>query len=482
MRNIKKRKIRIKIKTILVEALLIVIRLALTFKYVLEAVLAMVFSPMIKAARFVFYKFIVKIYCVYLAGLRKLGWSRFKGNFLSFLFNHRTVHFVVFLLVVIMSVFNFFSGADMVTAVEKGEKTIVSELISSEFGENGQNNELIVETSNGGHEKKRMINNYSTDLITLNNAPSIATGTQKQDEPGMAYGIMVPEPGVVTEIESDAATNTDADDRQDQKERDGIINYTVQSGDTISSIASRFGVSVNTVLWENGLSSYDIINVGDKLRILPMSGVAHEVASGETLSYISNRYDVDKDEIMEANDMADAGRLSIGQELIIPGGRKIERSTSESSAVAQKPQTQKKQKSDSGLSVIRDVVSGDTPSSGTKMHWPTDGHTITQYYSWRHHGLDVANRVGTPIYSSDAGTVELAGWSRGYGNNIIVNHGGGKKTRYAHLSKFRCRVGDRVSKGEVIGDMGNTGWSTGPHLHFEVIINSRKLNPLNYIR
>jgi murein DD-endopeptidase MepM/ murein hydrolase activator NlpD len=116
------------------------------------------------------------------------------------------------------------------------------------------------------------------------------------------------------------------------------------------------------------------------------------------------------------------------------------------------------------------------------MAWPTQGHRITQYYSWRHHGLDIANKTGTPLYSSDAGRVQYAGWSNGYGNNVIIDHGGGKQTRYAHLSKFYCNTGDSVAKGETIGAMGNTGWSTGPHLHFEVIINGTKYNPLNYIR
>lgn len=472
----KSSKKRIKIKAVLVEFLLALIKLALILKYALGAVLGVFLFPVIGAGRFIFYKFIVKGYCLYLSGLRKLGWDRFKGNFLSFLFNRRTVHFVVFLLVVIMTIFNFVSDIGMATAAEKGERTVISKLITSEFGEDGSSNELIVETSNN-RDRGRITREYSADFTSLNSNPSIATNTGARDDSDNISGIIVPEPGV--EIESKAMTSSEDEPAE---ERDEIITYTVQSGDTISSIASRFGVSANTILWENGLSSYDVINVGDELRILPMSGIAHEVESGETLSYISNRYDVSEEKILEANDMADAGRLSVGQELIVPGGEKIQESSPDSSAVAKDDQSQKEEKGDSGLSVIRDVVSGDTPSSDGKMHWPTNGHTITQYYSWRHHGLDVANSVGTPIYSSDSGRVELAGWTRGYGNNVIVSHGGGKKTRYAHLSQFRCQVGDSVSKGEVIGDMGNTGWSTGPHLHFEVIINGRKLNPLNYIR
>ena len=100
----------------------------------------------------------------------------------------------------------------------------------------------------------------------------------------------------------------------------------------------------------------------------------------------------------------------------------------------------------------------------------------------RHYGLDIANKTGTPLYAADSGTVESAGWGAGYGYNIVIDHGGGKKTRYAHMSKFYVEKGAKVSKGMPIGEMGSTGWSTGPHIHFEVIINGKKYNPLNYIK
>jgi murein DD-endopeptidase MepM/ murein hydrolase activator NlpD len=110
------------------------------------------------------------------------------------------------------------------------------------------------------------------------------------------------------------------------------------------------------------------------------------------------------------------------------------------------------------------------------------GVRITQYFSWSHHAVDIANHVGTPIYAADAGVVETEGWGRGYGNQIVIDHGGGKKTRYGHLSKFYVSKGQEVEKGETIAAMGSTGNSTGPHLHFEVMINGTKYNPLNYVR
>jgi len=163
--------------------------------------------------------------------------------------------------------------------------------------------------------------------------------------------------------------------------------------------------------------------------------------------------------------------LQVGQKLIIPGGRKITYSS-------YKPERY------SGISVLRDLVkpTDAKPIGGTKMNWPTVGYRITQYYSWRHYGLDIANKTGTPIYAADAGTIELVGWGKGYGNQVVINHGGGKKTRYAHLSKIYVGRGQSVGKGESIGAMGSTGWSTGSHLHFEVIINNSKYNPLNYLR
>ena len=110
------------------------------------------------------------------------------------------------------------------------------------------------------------------------------------------------------------------------------------------------------------------------------------------------------------------------------------------------------------------------------------GYRITQYYSWRHHAIDIANKTGTPIYAADAGVIEVAGWGAGYGNQIVINHGGGVKSRYAHMSKFYVKNGQKVSKGEAIGGIGSTGRSTGPHVHFEYIINGVKYNPLNYLK
>ena len=202
-----------------------------------------------------------------------------------------------------------------------------------------------------------------------------------------------------------------------------------------------------------------------------MSGVSHTIKKGDSLNTIAKKYNVEEEKVMEANKLVKGDTLKIGQILMVPGGSKI----SQSSYIS---------KTYTGFSAIKDIVKAPNAQAavGNKMNWPTAATTITQYYSWRHHAVDIAGPIGTAIYASDAGTVELAGWGRGYGNQIVINHGGGKKTRYAHLSKFYVKNGDSVSKGQTIAAMGSTGWSTGPHVHFEVIINGRKYNPLNYIR
>ena len=138
-----------------------------------------------------------------------------------------------------------------------------------------------------------------------------------------------------------------------------------------------------------------------------------------------------------------------------------------------------------GISIIKDFIKTSAPKvSGNKMAWPTNGHTITQYFSWRHPGVDIANHIGTPVYAADSGVVLIAqgGYNGGYGNTIVIDHGGGKKTRYGHASRLLVKPGQVVEKGEEIMLMGSTGRSTGPHLHFEVIINGAKYNPLSYVR
>lgn len=255
--------------------------------------------------------------------------------------------------------------------------------------------------------------------------------------------------------------------------RQEIIYYTVQNGDTVSTISRRFGITVNTILWANNLSAYSLIRAGDRLTILPSSGVLYTVKKGDTLARIAQTYGVELEKILDCNSLGN--NLAIGQKIIIPGAKKIETAVAKSTSNT----------SYTGISVIKDLIKAPTSKvSGNKMAWPTVGHRITQYFSWRHNGVDIANKIGTPIYAADSGTVIISqgGYNGGYGNTIVIDHGGGKRTRYGHASKLLVKVGDKVEKGQTIMLMGSTGRSTGSHLHFEVLINGIRYNPLNYIK
>jgi murein DD-endopeptidase MepM/ murein hydrolase activator NlpD len=263
-----------------------------------------------------------------------------------------------------------------------------------------------------------------------------------------------------------ASTDNPAIDTQiSSKVRDSIIDYQVQDGDTVASIANKFGVSADTIRWENDLSG-DKIKIGQTLKILPVTGVVHTVSNGDTVYSIAKKYDADPQAIVDFpfNTFTDdeTFELAIGQTVIVPDGVMP--------AVAATPR-------------IRQM----TPNAGTvtasgQFVWPTHG-VLTQYFSWYHPGLDIADSSGTPDVAADSGTVVYAGWdSTGYGNMVLIDHGNGFKTRYGHLSQILVISGQTVQRGQLIGKMGSTGHSTGPHTHFEIILNGVHVNPLSYLK
>ncbi len=364
----------------------------------------------------------------------------------------------------IIIVFSNFTLSTKASVTEKVRGTALASLVGSEFG-SIEDDILIEETFNEEAIIQPIQQSYmQNDFIALKSQPQVVMESLEEIKESEEIGSLTQGGSAIVKPEISST-------KKSVQPRDEIIKYVVQSGDTISTIAADFNVTVNTILWENNLSAYSIIRPGQTLSILPVSGVSHTVVRGDNLIKIANKYDVSAEKIMKYNKLASANQLRIGEKLIIPGGSK-------SSYVRTRTVSY------SGVSAITSIIKAPNAATvaGNKMNWPTVGHRITQYYSWRHTGLDIANKIGTPIYAADAGTIEFIGWSNGYGNNIIINHGGGKKTRYAHLSKFYVKRGQSVGKGESIGAMGSTGWSTGPHLHFEVIINGVKYNPLNYIK
>ncbi len=254
------------------------------------------------------------------------------------------------------------------------------------------------------------------------------------------------------------------------KFRDKIQDYTVQPGDTVSSIAVQFGIDTDTIKWQNDLPSLDAIKPGQILQILPVTGVAHKVVRGETIYSIAKKYTANAQAIVDFpfNTFADdeTYALSVGQILIVPDGQKPNVIlTNPSAFVAQR-----------------------TPNAGSvsgtgNFAWPISG-LITQRFAWYHPGVDIATAYGTPVLAADSGQVIVAGWvdNAGYGNRIMIDHGNGYVTLYGHLSRVDVVVGQTVARGNQIGLEGSTGRSTGPHLHFEIRKGSTPVNPLGFLR
>jgi murein DD-endopeptidase MepM/ murein hydrolase activator NlpD len=291
--------------------------------------------------------------------------------------------------------------------------------------------------------------------------------------------------------------------------RSGTETYTVQSGDAVATIARRFGVNVGTIVWANNLSRNASIKPGDTLRIPATSGVLHLVKRGETLGQLANSYKVDISAITQAN--AGITTLVPGKEILIPGGSPLATvATNGTTPAATKPAatrittTQGTVRPDIPLAKIKnkavDVYQElvNTPSdsrakpedkeevavkASSKLFWPTDLHVINQYYGWAHTGVDLDGDYANAIYAAADGVVETAGWNNGgYGLQVVIDHQNGFRTRYGHSSKLFVKTGDHVKRGQVIAMIGTTGRSTGTHLHFEVYVNGKRVNPLTYIR
>lgn len=226
-----------------------------------------------------------------------------------------------------------------------------------------------------------------------------------------------------------------------------ISVYTVRAGDTLSHIAEMYGVTANTILWANDLPRATAIKEGQTLIILPVVGVQHIVKKGDTIGSIAKKYEGDVEEIMTYNQISSNDELVVGEKIVVPGGSiKIAPSVASPTKIA-----------------------GSSSSGGWLTH-PIPGAVRTQGIHG-YNAVDFGASVGTTIRAAGGGEVivsKSSGWNGGYGQYIVVRHSNGAQTLYAHLSRNDVGVGAYVAQGQVIGATGNTGRSTGPHLHFEV--------------
>ncbi len=263
-----------------------------------------------------------------------------------------------------------------------------------------------------------------------------------------------------------------------QRTRRDVVKYTVESGDTVSGIADQFGVTADSVLWANSKleDNPDMLALGQVLNIPPTSGVLYTVQKADTVQKIAAQFKSKKvtaDQLVQNivnfefnqelhNLKGPDYILTTGQYLMVPGGTKpyVARTVN--------------------------VYNGPVPVTAARgtgsFGWPTSGRITQKFGVAGHTGLDIGAPMKTRVVAADSGYVTYKGCvPPGYGCSIMINHGNGYVTRYGHLSAFNVDAGDSVKKGQVIGYVGSTGHSTGPHLHFEIILNGGFRNPMGML-
>jgi LysM repeat protein len=252
-----------------------------------------------------------------------------------------------------------------------------------------------------------------------------------------------------------------------------VTEYTAQSGDSLWSIAKKFDLQPETILWGNEwLSSVGVLQIGDTLKIMPTDGVLHTVKEGDTLETLQRLHGTPTQEIFEyfgnEFDLTVSPELKVGQQIIVPNG-----TSPIVWAEAQAP-----------LADTATTSTTEYPNLGTGYFvWPVaPPYLRTQEYWGGHPAIDINTYFRQPIFAADSGTVRFSGWNdTGYGNLVIIDHGNGYRTYYAHNETNLVSAGQVVVQGQQIAESGSTGNSTGNHLDFRIYYGGSFFNPLEYL-
>ena len=236
-------------------------------------------------------------------------------------------------------------------------------------------------------------------------------------------------------------------------------SHVVQSGENISSLAIKFGLNQDSIISVNKITNTRLLQIGKVLKIPNQDGIFHTVKSGENLSVIAQKYKANIDAIITVNELF-SDKITPGTDLFIPGARL-------------------------DWSTLQEI-------NGDLFMWPVSGN-ITSFFGWRrdpfnknrrqlHNGIDIKSSTGTPVRAAMAGRVSAVGYDTVFGNYVLISHNSGYRTLYGHMNVIRTKTGSYVTQGERIGDVGNTGQSTGAHLHFTVYKNGAATNPRLLLR
>ncbi len=417
---------------------------------------ALLWIPVRILVRMVFFVVAVNFYKLYLLGKKKLEqyWRPAKNRML-FPFSTRNVVHGMLILATVLVATNSIKARE-IRQEELVQPTVLSGMLKME-----------------------------TDVEIVETSDAIRRASSRY---GGSGGVSPLDVGGGTDTDFDLAATQDASSLVKQELtgtdeggtlRSDVVYHVVESGETISIIAQQYHVSINTILWENRLDDTTLIQPGQKLTILPTTGISYRVQSGDTLVSITNKFGGQVSNIVDFNKIANDSAITQSQVLIIPGGKP----PAPPAVVPTSRLASFDARAQAGASAdIGDDVPRSPSQPGSGLFWPTDSRQINQYYTYRHSGIDINNATSrSPIFASQSGRVISAGWGGGYGLEVVIDHGNGMRTLYGHASRIYVRSGQYVERGQTIAIQGCTGRCTGIHLHFEVFIGGRRVNPLSYL-
>ncbi|PIR47444.1 hypothetical protein COV06_03225 [Candidatus Uhrbacteria bacterium CG10_big_fil_rev_8_21_14_0_10_50_16] len=445
----------LQLKRLALRGFILFVKLGANVAYYSKQVLRPLLSPVRTIAHFFVSIFGVPLYRGLFLLRRFFGriYVPGKNKFMYFLTNRYAIHTVVILLAFTTTAMNV--QASGVRADDFGQESLLYEMVT------GQTNRVVaVRADTVTSKPSRYLGSAALSVQS-----DIDFHTPADDYVATTSGGSAIIALTISESGASVAPRTEK------------LAYTVKDGDTIGTIAQAHGISLNTLLWANNITAKSTIRPGDTLQILPVDGLTHKVKSGDTILAIARKYDAAATEITEFNNLTSSSALSIGEELIIPNGVQpaaVPAPRSVARVFTSAPST-------STPTGNPNATAPSTAASG-RMVWPTDLHIITQYFGWKHTGVDIDCHFDNNNYAADDGVVQYSGWKGGYGLTVEINHGNGLVTRYGHHAKLYVSNGQTVAKGQALGLCGTTGNSTGTHLHFEVISGGRFTNPLEYVR
>ncbi len=298
----------------------------------------------------------------------------------------------------------------------------------------------------------------SEDNQVVTTAGVLGSTQLATDESAKLLGISREDLNVSSDEE--VASSSDQRSTPAEQEKPLVVVHTVRSGETLWDISKDHQVSMDTVIVANDLLNAHQLRIGQQIRVPSQDGVFYNVQRGDSLWTIAQRFGVSADEITAKNKIVDASRLRIGQELFVPGKEAVQ--------------------------ALRYVLVGPDGKLRKVFERPVSGGWISSRFGHRwgrlHAGVDIAVSTGTPVRAAADGRVKFSGRNGGYGLLVTVDHGDSVETRYGHNSRLVAKVGQRVTRGQIIAYSGNTGNSTGPHLHFEIRLKGTPYDPLKYIR